>query len=103
MVRGVWGLWIACVLLGLWGCSPGASNETEGAKPGSEAAQSSGSASDEGVQVMSPAAGPMSPVTGSDTVTGTGGGVGDAMKSKARDVAASSPSSLDSAGSEDGP
>lgn len=103
MVRGFWGLLIAGALLSVWGCSAGASNETEDTKPGSDAAQSSGSASNEGVQVMSPAAGPMSPVTGSDTVTGTGGGVGDAMKSKARDVAASSPSSLDSAGSEDGP
>lgn len=50
----------------------------------------------DGIGISSPAAGGMSPVTGAESVGGAGGGsVGSAAKDKAKDVAASSSSSVD--------
>lgn len=50
----------------------------------------------DGIGITSPAAGGVSPVTGSESVGGAGGGsVGSVAKERAKDVAASSSSSVD--------
>ncbi|MBI5708178.1 MAG: hypothetical protein HZC36_14445 [Armatimonadetes bacterium] len=56
----------------------------------------------ESVQVISPAAGAMSPVTGTDSVQGGGSGVGNVMKDRARGIAGDAPSSLNQGTSDEG-
>jgi hypothetical protein len=71
------------------GTPPNATTSTDPNNPNATAtAQPSGG---EGIGIVSPAAGGLSPVTGSDSVVGGGGGgVGNAAKGKAKDIAAAS-------------
>lgn len=84
------------------GCDPLKSSSDAGkAEPGTSTAGSgAGTSAETGSQGgITPMAGvgggPMAPVSGAETVTGSGGGgVGMAAKEKAKGVAGSSPSSL---------
>lgn len=78
----------------LTGCGspePEGKLETGAASPGTTGTTTApASGGSEGVGITSPAAGGMSPVTGSDSVAGAGGGgVQQAAKDKAKDVAGS--------------
>jgi hypothetical protein len=96
--------YLAVIVLGLTvlGCNSGdtkpekASNE----QPGSTAkAPDKGGPVDSEPYIVSPAAGGSSPVIGSDSIGGGGSGVGDAVKSRAKDVAGKAGgSSLDQLG-----
>lgn len=44
-----------------------------------------------GVQPITPSAGPVAPVTGGESVTGSGSGVGQAAKDKARGIGQTQP------------
>lgn len=85
-----------CLPLIVLGCQPA----EPGAEPKPPQAASAAPAPTEdgggGIGIVSPAAGGMSPVLGSDSVGGGGSGVGTAMKAKARDIAAGGVTSLNS-------
>lgn len=48
-------------------------------------------------------AGPMTPVSGSESLQGGGSAAGSVLKEKAKGIAAQSPSSLNQAGGDEGP
>ncbi|HRF60056.1 MAG TPA: hypothetical protein PLH94_09105 [Fimbriimonadaceae bacterium] len=79
--------WLIALVTLLAGCQ-NAKGEDANAVPPKDAspqAESKGSGSG-GVAPTNPAAGGLSPVTGSESVTGSGSGVGQAAKDKARQV-----------------
>lgn len=102
--------WILVGLMGaalvLSGCGSGSDtpkptpNNPNPEKPKTASAAQPGG--QESVQVISPAAGGMSPVTGTDSVQGGGSGVGNVMKDRARGIAGNSPSSLNQGSSDEG-
>jgi hypothetical protein len=92
MPKIVLGLAMAALLLG---CNP-----TK--QPASEPESSQPPAAEGGnVGIVSPAAGGLSPVTGGESIEGNAGGVGSALKGKAKDIAGSSPSSLNQMGGDE--
>lgn len=85
----------------------GASNGSEGVSGEPSAQNQGGSAgqqgSDGGITPMGGVgAGPMTPVSGTESLQGGGSGVGQAAKDKAKEVAASSPSSISNAADDGG-
>lgn len=85
-------LTFACLVAG---CAPreeASAVETPQAVGGPKSVTSGSAPSDDsapggGIGIVSPAAGSLSPVTGSESLQGGGGGVGVAAKARAKDVA----------------
>lgn len=79
-------IWIAAVLT-LAGCNAKPSDEAQDAPSANPTAQpETASGSGTGVNPTNPAVGGVSPVTGSEGVAGSGSGVGQAAKDKAKQV-----------------
>lgn len=117
MKRVVWGLGALLMAFALIGCSKSTdagstdeqtqvgANETGAGEPGVNGNGGAAGSSNPNAGGVTPmagvGAGGMAPVSGSESLQGSGSGVGQAAKDKAKSVAGSAPSSLNQAPTSD--